>query len=67
MYGLRETLASVCRFQSIHMMLAIAKELDNKVLMVEAQTALKNSGVDVDVFVLMAPGSEIAGRAGVPL
>ena len=61
------TFASVCRLQSIRMMLAIAVELDYEVHMLDVQTAFLNADVEEDVFVKMAPGYEINDEAGVPL
>ena len=50
--------ASVCRLQSICMMLATAPELEHEVFMLDVQTAFLRADVE-DVFVEMALGYQI--------
>ena len=50
------TFAPVCRLHNIHMMIAIAAELDYKVHILDVQTAFLNADVEDDVFVKRAPG-----------
>ena len=47
------TFASVCRFQSIRMMLAITAKLEYEIYMIDAQTAFLNADVEKEVFVKM--------------
>ena len=55
------------RLRSIHMMLAIAAELDYEVNMLNVQTAFLNADVEEDIFVKMAPGYKTNDKAGVHL
>ena len=61
------TFAPMCRLQSIHMMPAIAAELDYEMQVLDAQTAFLNAAVEEDVFVRMTPGYETNDESGVPL
>ena len=54
------------KLQSTCMMLAIAAELDNEVLMLDVQTAFFNADVEEEVLVNMAPGYETYDKSGVP-
>ena len=60
------TFTPVCRLQSIHMMLAIAAELDYGVLMLDVQTTFLNTDVEKEVYVKMVPGYETYDKSGVP-
>ena len=51
--------ASVCRLQSICMMLATAAELEHEVFMLDVQTAFLRAAVEENVFVEMALGYQI--------
>ena len=60
------TFVPVCRLQSIRTMLAIAAELDYKVLMLEMQTAFFYADVEEEVYVKMAPVYETYDKSRVP-
>ena len=59
------TFASVCRFQSTRMILAITAEIDYEVLMLDVQTAFLNADVEDEVYVEMVPGFETYDKSGV--
>ena len=61
------TLASVCRLQSIRMMLAIASEYNLECWQLDYNTVFLNADVTEEVYVKMAPGYEQFDEDGVPL
>ena len=61
------TFATVCRLQSILMMLAIGAELDYEMHILDVQTSSLNVDVEEDVFVEMASGYKTNNKAGVLL
>ena len=57
----------VCRLKSIRMVLAIAAEVNWKVVQLDVKTAFLYADIEGDVFVIMAPGYETPNRTGVQL
>ena len=55
--------APVCRLQSIHMVLAIATEINWEVVQLDVKTVFLYADIEEDVFVEMAPGT--TNRKGV--
>ena len=58
---------SLCRLQSIRVVLAIAAELDYEVYVLDVQTSFLNADVEEEVFVKTVPGYERSNESGVPL
>ena len=61
------TFAPVCRLQSIHMVLAIATEINWNVVQLDVKTAFLYADIEEDVFVEIAPGYETTNTKGVQL
>ena len=61
------TYATVCRLQSIRMVLAIAAELNLEVRQVDVKTAFLYADIEEDVYVKTAPGFETTNKDGVQL
>ena len=61
------TFSPVCRIQSIHMVLAIATEMNWEVVQLDMKTAFLYADIEDDVLVEIAPGYETTNRKGVQL